>query len=200
MNTATKVCRIALRHGMSRTGLRIDSTMTPLALFLPCLGGMTVGLVIDCSAVHPEAMANLCSSANSFIARAELHWRIMPATHGLMLAGAVAAGVFVEWLKLRSHGQPLATVVARTCAHAACLGAMVVGMAIGGQLGPLFSELFGFSAFAGLITAMVSGMAGGMALTTPLYRSLRGPKPRTPQRASERTPVRSSTFQAPLDQ
>jgi len=148
--------------------------MAPFTMLVPCLGGMAIGLAIDCASTPPEVLASLCSASGAFLARMRLHWAVFPATHALMLLGAVVAVVVAELRRASvRRDATIRGLGARTCAHAACLAAMLAGMAAGGELGPLLSAGLDLSAFAGLIAAMVLGMIGGAALTAPLARDRR---------------------------
>lgn len=138
-------------------------------MFLPCLAGMATGLAIDCASVHPEALANLCSSSDDPWVRAWVHWKLMPAAHVLMLVGAVFGCAVAEATRARDA---IAMSAMRFGAHGACLLAMSAGMAIGAQFGAQASAAFGISGFSGMIAMMVAGMAAGMAATAPLYRLL----------------------------
>lgn len=145
--------------------------MAPFALLLPCLAGMGIGLAIDCTAVDPDALASLCSSDRGILARVALHWRVMPAAHGLMLVGAVLACVLSECTAAQAGTRKVAAIAARIGAHIACLLAMCAGMAIGAPIGAEFSGLLGLSGFVGMTTAMVAGMVVAMGLTAPLLRN-----------------------------
>lgn len=144
--------------------------MAPSALLLPCLAGMGIGLAIDCTAVDPAALASLCSSDSGIVARVALHWRVMPAAHGLMLAGAVLACLLGECTTARAGTRKGAALAARIGAHLVCLLAMCAGMALGAPLGAEFGGLLGLSSFTGMTAAMVAGMAAGVGLTAPLLR------------------------------
>lgn len=140
---------------------------SPLAMFAICVAGMAGGLVLDSRAVHPDAMASLCTSAADLLSRLTVHWRVMPMTHAMMLLAAGLA-VVAEWPALRASSW-LAGLW-RVGGHAACLLAMLTGMALAAQSGPRFSTYLGVSPFVGLVTAMVAGMSVGMLLSMPLYR------------------------------
>jgi hypothetical protein len=145
--------------------------MAPFALLLPCLAGMGIGLAIDCTAVDPDALASLCSSDGGILARVALHWRVMPAAHGLMLAGAVLACVLSECTTAQAGTRKGTAIAARIGAHVACLLAMCAGMAIGAPIGAEFGGVLGLSSFIGMTAAMVAGMAVGVGLTAPLLRN-----------------------------
>ncbi|MBZ0229910.1 MAG: hypothetical protein K8F58_15860 [Bauldia sp.] len=137
--------------------LPVGRSVAPVSMLFLCLCGMAVGLAIDCGAVPPEVLASLCIAATgSLPATAAVHFELLPATHLLMLAGAVRVGV------------NLATVAL-----------MFAGMILGAWLGPGIALGLGIgSSFAGLTGAMVAGMALGMIVAAPLHRYLsrrRGP-------------------------
>ncbi|MGH8032563.1 MAG: hypothetical protein ACREO8_09415 [Luteimonas sp.] len=165
--------------------------MMQIRIFLACLAGMAIGLAIDCMWVHPEALASLCSSTRTPFARAALHWRFMPAAHGLMVAGALIAWVVelspasrARASSVRAPPATLGQLVRRVCTHGGCMVAMIAGMAVGGPFGPSFGALFGLSGFTAMTAAMVAGMAGGMALTAALTRMLTVPQARKRRAAS----------------
>lgn len=139
-----------------------------LAMFVPCLAGMATGLAIDCASVHPEALASLCTSSDDVLIRAWVHWKLMPAAHVLMLAGAMLGCMIGE-----SRNRLPVGIGMRIGVHGMCLLAMTAGMIIGAQLGPRFSASSGLSSFTGLTTMMVAGMAIGMAAAMPLECCLR---------------------------
>lgn len=144
--------------------------MTPIAVFLPCVAGMAIGLAIDCANVHPAALASLCTSADGLLASAVLHWRIMPLTHGLMLAGAVVGCAIAEARARRNRS--LRGLGIRACAHSACLLAMTAGMAIGALFAPRLGALSAIFPLTAMTAVMVIGMAAGMLSVVPVYRLL----------------------------
>ena len=137
------------------------------------LCGMAIGLAIDCGSTPPEILASLCVAASSSLAASlRVHLEVLPATHLMMLAGAALAAAMMETTQDRGwRDHSLRAMVARNLPGAAGAAAMVVGMVIGGWLGPPLAVRFGIaSGFARLTIAMVLGMASGMIIATPLYR------------------------------
>ena len=143
----------------------------PVTMLFFCLCGMAIGLAIDCGTTPPEILAGLCAAASeSFSATFVAHWQLFPATHIMMLAGAlVAIGLTAssDWAAVGPRG---GTVV-RLAGDALCVGAMFAGMAVGAWVGPLVASGLGLPADFTLLTAsMAAGMAFGMLCAMPLYR------------------------------
>lgn len=138
--------------------------MTPLAMLLPCVTAMAAGLVIDARAIAPEALAALCVADGSLLGRTLLHWRALPAAHGLMLLAAAATVVACE------RHAPRAGRARRAGAHVGCLAVMLLGMALAQPLSAPLVDLFGGSGLLGMSLAMAFGMAAGGVLGLPLYR------------------------------
>ena len=130
----------------------------PVAMFFLCLCGMAVGLAIDCGSVPPEVLASLClAGADSPLATLYAHMTLLPATHLLMLAGAVIG------LGLGGVDQRSGRRAAGVAGHAAMLAAMFAGMVLAAWLVPEMAARFRLDpGFAGLVGAMVAGMALGM--------------------------------------
>ena len=148
--------------------------MTHFPMLLLCLGGMALGLSIDCRSTPPELLASLCLGSDRFLASVAVHWTVLPATHGLMVLGAFVAVVLTELMEQRTRSRNSHDVVlARRCASAACLTAMCAGMAVGGKLGAQVSASLGLSSFVGLTVAMTFGMVLGEALISVVYGQLR---------------------------
>ena len=154
----------------------------PLRLYLVCLAGMLAGLAWDAGRVPLDALLTLCSSADTALARGWLHWRLLPAAHGLMLAAALVAALHSERAIAANGGNGRA---GRLCAHVGCLIAMSLGMALALPAAPPLAALSG-SAATGMTLAMAGGMALGMVATGPLYRML-------PQVDVATRPVRTET-------
>lgn len=138
------------------------NAMSALAL---SAGGMALGLAIDCLSTPPPLLASLCVASGSLVARATLHWTLMPFAHTLMLAAALAA--------MTGDKRGVLSVVA-----------MFAGMALGSELGPRVSAALGIAPFAGLVAAMLLGMAGGMAAAA--WVSPRGSSPGAPPPSTAR--------------
>jgi hypothetical protein len=146
----------------------------PLMMLFLSVCGMAIGLAIDCGSITPDVLASLClARSTSLTGGLQAHFALLPATHALMLAGALVSGAVTD-AATDGPGQParsIATMVARHLPNAICAAAMVAGMAAGGFLGPPLVERLGVaSGFTRLVVAMVLGMAAGMVLAMPLYR------------------------------
>lgn len=127
--------------------------MRIVAIWLGCLGGMALGLWIDSRALPLEVLASLCAAGDSPWRCAALHWTLMPAAHGLMLAGALAPA---WWNRC----------------EAVCAAAMVAGMSLGGAYAAQLGDLFGLRGLGGLLMAMVvvGGLAAGFLSLLPWTR------------------------------
>jgi hypothetical protein len=162
----------------------------PLTLLFLSICGMATGLAIDSGSLPPDALASLClaQTGGGLLS----HLRILPATHGLMLVGALVAAAIGE-RTVDQSAQARSTRLAEHLPDAVSAAAMALGMLLGGFFGaPLFVRLGVGSGFAALITSMVLGMASGMMLTVPIYHL---PRPRHWTRGrhrSERAAVNSS--------
>lgn len=143
--------------------------MTPLGMLLPCVAAMAAGLAIDARAIAPEALAALCLADDSLLGRTLLHWRALPAAHGLMLLAAAASVVACE------RAAPRAGRARRAGAHVGCLATMLLGMAIAQPLALPLVEWFGGSGVLGMSLSMALGMAAGGLLGAPLYRFMQAP-------------------------
>ncbi len=144
---------------------------TPFLMLYLCLSGMAVGLAIDCGAIPPATIATLCTGAGgSFLANLAFHWSVLPATHTLMLLGALVAAAMAE-MSGEQVGHSPRRLLAHAGTHGACILLMLAGMTLGGILALPAAAALGFApGFAALIAGMVAGMATGMALSMPLYR------------------------------
>jgi hypothetical protein len=148
----------------------------PLTMLFLCICGMAIGLAIDCGALPPEALASLCLAPLGSLADGLLtHLELLPATHALMLIGALVAAAISE--AETDEPRRRLSIAARTARHlhgAICVVAMAGGMMLGGFLGPpMIGRLGVASGFTQLAAAMLLGMAAGMLLTMPFHR-LRG--------------------------
>lgn len=138
-------------------------------MLLLCLVGMGIGLAIDCASTPPAILASLCLATPGLLARVAVHWTLLPATHVLMLVGALIALAGTHWAAARGRPRPtLRVALAGIAADGACLVAMLGAMVAGAELAPLLGLRFGLSAFVGMIGGMAAGMIAGMALTAPL--------------------------------
>jgi integral membrane sensor domain MASE1 len=162
----------------------------PLTMLFLSICGMATGLAIDSGSLPPDALANLClaQTGGGLLS----HLRILPATHGLMLIGALVAAAIGERTVDRSE-QARSTRLAEHLADVVSAVAMAIGMLLGGFFGASLLVRLGVgSGFAALITSMVLGMASGMMLAVPLYHV---PRPRhwtRARRRSERAAINSS--------
>jgi hypothetical protein len=155
----------------SRVAAVVDG---PLMMLFLSGCGMAIGLAIDCGSIPPDVLASLClAKAASLTGGLRAHLALLPATHALMLAGALVSGAMTDAVtdEQGRHKRPIATMVARHLPNAICAAAMVAGMIAGGFFGPPLVEHLGVaSGFTRLVVAMLLGMACGMVLAMPLYR------------------------------
>jgi len=146
----------------------------PLMMLFLSVCGMAIGLAIDCGSIPPDALASLClAKTTSLTGGLQAHLAVLPATHALMLAGALVSGAMTDAAtdEPGRHERSIAAMVARHLPNAICAAAMLAGMLAGGFLGPPLVERLGVaSGFTRLTVAMVLGMAFGMVLATPLDR------------------------------
>lgn len=150
----------------------------PLLMLFLCLCGMAVGLAIDSGSVPLELLASLClAGSDKFVSSVNVHLDLLPATHGMMLVGAVlAASMMQSMRRIDQSDKSSKALLARCVPDATCAAAMLVGMVVGGWLGPSVLAASGVgSSSAQLIGAMVLGMTAGMVLAMPLYRRRRVP-------------------------
>jgi hypothetical protein len=143
----------------------------PLLMLLLCLCGMAIGLAIDSGSVPLEVLASLClADSGNLVSGAGMHLELLPATHALMLAGAIMAAA-ISRFESAGAGSP-SPASARYLPDGACIAAMLSGMILGGWLGPPITASLGVEASSTrLVVAMIAGMIAGMSVSMPLYRS-----------------------------
>ena len=132
-------------------------------MWLFCVGGMALGLAIDCRSATPAALANLCTAGTgSLLTDLARHLALLPATNiGMLLGGLAALGL----------GGTTGAPRARLGVNLACNAAMFAGMSLAGCLGPALAVRLGieWSVWV-MMAAMTAGMTLGMMATTALGR------------------------------
>lgn len=145
----------------------------PLLMLFLSLSGMAIGLAVDCGSIAPSTLTSLCTAGFASIGTMiEAHWSVLPATHAMMLAGALLACAMTETTGRQAPDAPGMTAIGRRLGiDALCFVAMLLGMWLAAWLAPVAARGLDVGlSFGGLVALMILGMAAGMAAATPLHR------------------------------
>ena len=144
----------------------------PLLMLFLCFCGMAIGLAIDCGTVPLSVVASLCIAGSSTLASSvRVHVAMLPATHVLMITGAVLAAALINDAADRPRGsRSWREIATRYAPNSACAVAMLAGMVVVGWLGPPVPRSLGIgSVTAQLMVAMVLGMVASTVVAMPFY-------------------------------
>lgn len=136
---------------MPRALAATASAKRPLAagmagLWLACMAGMGIGLVVDTWRTPAALLASECGAPGTLAQLAWRHAALMPASLAAMTLAAL-----LPW----PRPAPLAE-------RLFCMALMVCGMVLGARLGVQTAQALQMGPFAGMVVGMTAGMAAAL--------------------------------------